>query len=189
MFSQETCVQMLSVLAGRGVFTFHWPGLCRSQVLTITLTGLTGHLTQPLTFFYPRPGLTAWSGLSDSGWCYFDWSRRPLLQNIPCFILRSPWHHVYKCIIEGRLTKQSHQAHLGIAGGINNSFPGCSCNQNDFLWQLGIMINDPDPFLSAFRPLIGQEVTFLASYWSAGRTIGKTIECCMQTKTRMNNDL
>ena len=51
------------------------------------------------------------------------------------------------------------------------------------------MINDPDPFLSAFRCLIGQEVTFLASYWLAGRTKGKTIECCMQTKTRMNNDL
>ena len=174
MFSQETCVQMLSVLAGRGVFTFHWPGLCRSRYWpSLSLVSLVTSL-QPLTFFYPRPGLAAWSGLSDSGWCYFDWSRRPLLQNIPCFIVGCPWrrHLVYKCIIEGRLTKQSHQAHLGIAGGINNSFPGCSCNQNDFLWQLGIMINDPDPFLSEFRFLIGQEVTFLASYWSAGRTMG-----------------
>ena len=72
-----------------------------------------------------------------SGWWYVDWSQRRLVLNIHV-LFKGAMH----CSVRGQHTKQSHWARLGIAGGINNAFPGCSCDQNDFLWQLGIMIDD-----------------------------------------------
>ena len=123
----------------RGVSVFTFPRVC--PVSSVQCPGYVGpgvyRQSWPLdtpgrpgtTFFYPLAG--HWSPYS--GWWYVDWSQRRLVLNIRVLSQR--------CI---RLpAKQSHSVRLGIAWGINNSFPGCSCDQNDFLWQLGIMINDP----------------------------------------------
>ena len=127
-----------------------------------------------------------------SGWWYVDWSHRRLVLNIHV-LFKGAMH----CSVRGQHTKQSHWARLGIAGGINNAFPGCSCDQNDFLWQLGIMIDDLSlschyPSLSLVRCHIPglSLVERGATGWNcAVQRERETIECCMQTQSGMNNDL
>ena len=135
-------VQMLPGPVRRGVASVHFPlvtrpGLCRSRCTDHSRYSRLGWAQT--TFFYlghcrPGPGLETLESTQVSDDDMLT-DPRDVLSWISLFCPEE-----VRCI---RLpTKQSRRARLGIVEGINNSFPGCSYDQNDFLFDTKIICNN-----------------------------------------------